>query len=401
MIDRNNVAKEKMARAAQLLAEKGIALWVFYERLGHDRAFALMFNAEPQAETLVALTADGQRAAFVSAEDEAAFTASGLYTQVSAVTPESIVPAFQSFLAAAAPEGKIALNISQLDGSCDGLTKGLYEKLGEAIGAEALAARAVSSHDMLEALRAIKTPSEIELMREADRITCDIYDSTWSRLHVGMNEITIGDVMVDEMKKRGVINALGAPYDPPMILLTKGGMFHRGPDEKNVAEPGDVLVIDFSIRYNGYTSDVARTAYFLKPGETEAPAEVQRMVATVIGAVNKAAAALVPGAHGYEVDAAARQHILDNGYPNIPHAVGHQVGLEVHDGGTTLSWNKARPSCCGVIRENEIYALEPTVLQTPDKPSAIIEDDWLVTAEGATPLSRRQLKIIEIPYREV
>ena len=51
------------------------------------------------------------------------------------------------------------------------------------------------------------------------------------------------------------------------------------------------------------------------------------------------------------------------------------MGLEVHDGGTTLGPNKAKVSCQGVLRKNEIYALEPTVLQPDGLPCAIIEDD--------------------------
>lgn len=43
-----------------------------------------------------------------------------------------------------------------------------------------------------------------------------------------------------------------------------------------------------------------------------------------------------PGMRGYEVDAIGRQSIIDSGFPPFPHATGHQVGLEVHDGGTTL-----------------------------------------------------------------
>lgn len=399
MIDRKDVAREKMARAAEMLRTRGIDMWVFYARGGNDRSFALMFGRPARGETLAALTKGGERAVFAPPEELEELRGSGLYSEVTAAPAEMLPELFRRWCAARAPQ-QIALNISTEDTSCDGLTRGLYARLARALGAEQLQKAAVSGYAMLEELRAVKTPAEIELLREADRITCDIYDATWKRLHTGMNEVQIGALMVEEMRRRGVINALGAPDDPPMILLPKGGMFHRGPDEKNVALPGDVLVIDFSIRWNGYTSDVARTVYFLRPGEEHAPEEVRRMADTAIAAVDKAAAALVPGAHGYEVDAPARAHIRAMGYPDIPHAVGHQVGLEVHDGGTTLSWNKARPSCCGVIRAGEVYALEPTVLQTPDKPSAIIEDDWLVTEHGSTPLSRRQLHIIEIPYRE-
>lgn len=49
--------------------------------------------------------------------------------------------------------------------------------------------------------------------------------------------------------------------------------------------------------------------------------------------------------------------------------------------------------------ENEIYALEPTVLQDRDKRSAIIEDNVLLTEDGCVLISKRQTALIEIPYR--
>ena len=50
-------------------------------------------------------------------------------------------------------------------------------------------------------------------------------------------------------------------------------------------------------------------------------------------------------------------------------------------------------------RKNEIYALEPTVLQDRDKRSAIIEDNVLLTEDGCVLISKRQTALIEIPYR--
>ena len=104
-----------------------------------------------------------------------------------------------------------------------------------------------------------------------------------------------------------------------------------------------------------------------------------------------------PGVHGYEVDAVGRSTIVAHGYPEFPHSTGHQVGLEVHDGGTNLG--PKRKASMGVIRKNEIYAIEPTVLQDRSKGSAIIEDDILLTDDGCELISKRQTAIIEIPYR--
>ena len=71
--------------------------------------------------------------------------------------------------------------------------------------------------------------------------------------------------------------------------------------------------------------------------------------------------------------------------------------MEVHDGGTNLG--PKRKASMGVIRKNEIYAIEPTVLQDRSKGSAIIEDDILITENGCELISKRQTAIIEIPYR--
>ena len=204
---------------------------------------------------------------------------------------------------------------------------------------------------------------------------------------------------MEECAKREVVTAFGNPPEYPLVLNPKGGMSHRGPNDTNICEPGDMLVIDFSIRYNGYTSDIARTMYFLKPEEEHAPQEVQDIANAAIRAVGEVMAHIKPGMRGYEVDAIGRQSILDSGYPNIPHSVGHQVGLEVHDGGTVLGPKSVRRASQGILRKNEIYALEPTVLQDRDKGSAIIEDNVLITEDGCELISRRQTALIEIPYR--
>ena len=191
-----------------------------------------------------------------------------------------------------------------------------------------------------------------------------------------------------------------------IVLLVKGGMFHRGPDARNIAEAGDMMVIDFSVRYNGYTSDVARTVYFLRPGEEHAPEPVRGCVKAAVDAVSACTAFIKPGVLGYQVDEVGRGSIVSSGYPSFPHSTGHQVGLEVHDGGTLLGLT-GRPGSERALRANEIYAIEPTVLQDilPDGsvlPCAIVEDEWIVTDSGCRLINpeKRQLDVIEIPFRE-
>lgn len=113
------------------------------------------------------------------------------------------------------------------------------------------------------------------------------YEEIQAHLPIGCSEIDVGDIMMEECAKRNVITAFGNPPEYPLVLLVKGGMSHRKPNAKNICLPGDMLVIDFSIRFNGYTSDIARTMYFLKPGEEHAPKEVTDCANGAIRAVGE------------------------------------------------------------------------------------------------------------------
>lgn len=398
MINRNEVAREKMLRAAEMLKENGIDMWVFYARLKTDTALELMFNTDTKNEVMFLLTGSGERIAVAVAQDAAVYEAGGLYTRVITATPDTFMEVFKKLFDEFGVKS-LAVNDSTEDTRCDGLTMGLFKKLEKAIGAETMARVKRCSYSMLEELRAVKTPSEIEIMKECSRITTDIYDALFKRIHVGLSEVDVAKIMMEECEKRDVVTAFGNPPEYPLVLNPKGGMSHRGPNEINICEPGDMLVIDFSIRYNGYTSDIARTMYFLKPGEEHAPQDAVDCANAAIRAVGAVMAQIKPGMRGYEVDAIGRQSIIDSGFPPFPHSTGHQVGLEVHDGGTTLGPKKGRSSSQGILRKNEIYALEPTVLQDRDKRSAIIEDNVLLTDDGCVLISKRQTALIEIPYR--
>lgn len=396
MTDRNVVAYEKMERAIEMLKERQIDMWLFYSRMNRDTSLELMFHTSTLNEVLFLLTRNGRKIAVAQKEDAEAYKNSGLYTEVITVGELSLQEAVQSLLKEECPQ-TLALNVSQEDNRCDGLTLGLYKKLERIIGEECLNKIKVSSFPMLEELRAVKTVGEIEIMKECSRITTDIYDALFSRVRAGMSEVDVAEIMMEECAKRDVITAFGNPPEYPLVLNPKGGMSHRKPNPDNICEPGDMLVIDFSIRYLGYTSDIARTMYFLKEGETHAPREVTECVNAAIGAVEKILEKIRPGMKGWEVDAIGRSAITECGYPEFGHATGHQVGLEPHDGGTLLGMASKRASN-GILRENEIYALEPTVLQAPDKPSAIVEDNILLTKEGYVLISKRQTELVEIPY---
>jgi Xaa-Pro aminopeptidase len=152
-----------------------------------------------------------------------------------------------------------------------------------------------------------------------------------------------------------------------------------------------VLNIDFGVKVNGYCSDLQRTWYILRKGETRAPREVQRGFDVIRDSIRLAAEILRPGIASWKVDAAARKYIVANGYPEYPHALGHQVGRAAHDGGVGLlpRWERYGKLPFGKIEVGQVFTIEPR-LPIEGYGVATIEEIVWVTETGVRFLSKPQ-----------
>ena len=124
MINRDDVAREKMQRAVQMLQENGIDMWVFYTRLKVDTALELMFNTDTQNEVLFLLTRGGDRIAVALPEDAEKYEKSGLYTRVISTEAGEFMKKFKELFDEYQVQS-LALNDSMDDTRCDGLSMGL------------------------------------------------------------------------------------------------------------------------------------------------------------------------------------------------------------------------------------------------------------------------------------
>ena len=96
--------------------------------------------------------------------------------------------------------------------------------------------------------------------------------------------------------------------------------------ERKIQE-GDFITLDFGVIYQGYCSDMTRTV-----AVGFATEEMEKVYYTVLEAQKAGLAATRAGVPGKDIDAAARQVIVDAGYgPYFGHGYGHSLGLEVHE----------------------------------------------------------------------
>jgi len=394
-----NLEQEKLTQAAEILRQLDIDLWLTFVRetgVTHDPSLDMILGAGCTWQSAFMITAIGETIGLVGSLDKAGIEATGLFQELTGYV-KGIDEELIKLLERLDPQ-KIAINYSLDTPVADGLTHGMYLKLMEYLDGTPWADRLVSAEPVIAALRGRKSASELSLIEAAIAETVTIFGSLSDHLRPGMTEKEAAAFVIAEREKTGLPPAWDEEHCPAIFTGPESAGAHAGPTDRP-AEPGHVLNIDFGVKKNGYCSDLQRTWYFLREGETEAPAEVVRGFQTVLDAVSNAAAFLRPGVLGWEVDDKARSHITGAGYEEYPHALGHQVGRVAHDGGGLLcpKWERYGQLPYLAVEEGQVYTLEPR-LPIPGHGVATIEEIVVVTKDGCRWLSPRQTDIWLVPF---
>jgi Xaa-Pro aminopeptidase len=270
----------------------------------------------------------------------------------------------------------------------------MYEFLCEYLKDTPYAERLISAEPLVNALRGRKTPAELERIRTAVEITNEIYQKTFEFIKVGMTEIEIGEYMHKLAREYGVGFAWPTENCPAVNSGPNSVVGHSGPTNIKV-ERGHLIHFDFGVKYEDYCSDIQRAVYVLREGETEAPPEVQRGFITVRTAIEKSREAMKVGATGNAIDVIAREILVDAGYPEYQHALGHQLGRVAHDGGALLGplWEKYGDSPNQTLEAGQVFTIEPDVA-VPSFGHIGLEEDVIMTNKGAEYIGEPQREIV-------
>jgi len=369
---RRELVAEKHAQAKALMAANGIDCWLTFQREGSDLLLPFVMGGEYLVGTSALMVfADGPTVAIVADYD--ASQVEGSFDQVMPYSLDWKEP-FRTVLQERNP-ASIGINYAATDFGIDGLTYGMYLLLVDTLKPIGFENRLVSSEPVSGPVRAIKTPAEIERMRRACAITQRIFDDVTAMLKPGLTELEIYEIINERMQTYGVGPSWEASYCPS-VASSKSRRGHTAPGAV-VLEPGDALAVDFGVFYEGYASDMQRSWYFAKPGETAPPAEMVHAFNAVRDGILLAAELLKPGVVGWDVDAPVRNLVAERGF-KFTHALGHQLGRMAHDGGMVLGPNNTRYSdrSGGIVEAGMVFTLEPCISWVG------LEDDVVVTESG-------------------
>lgn len=389
-----SIYKEKIQQAIQILNELNIDMWLTYVRETEtirDPSLDLILGTNCTWQSAFIITKSGETIAIVGSLDVANIKSKNLFNEVIGYV-QGIKDDLMKVLEKFNPQ-KIAINFSRNSNLADGLTHGMYLDLIDKLNGSPFVDRLVSSEEIISLLRGRKSPTEIELMKEAIKITLEIFDLVSKFIKPGVSEKQIAEFILNEVDKRGLETAWDKEYCPSVFTGPDTAGAHAGPTDRLV-QKGHVLNIDFGVKYKGYCSDLQRTWYILRDNENDAPPEVKKGFQVIVDSIQKAADFMKPGSIAYEVDAVARNYIVENGYEEYPHALGHQVGRKAHDGGVILAprWERYGEIPYKKIGIDEVYTLEPR-LTIPGFGIATVEEEVVVRENGVEFLSEPQKEI--------
>ena len=160
--------------------------------------------------------------------------------------------------------------------------------------------------------------------------------------------------------------------------------------------PGDVVIIDMGVCFEGYNSDFTRTYYVPTP-DGAVPDRLVYRFETARDAIALAADMIKPGMRGYEPKEASDRFILQRGIEAPKFGLGHQVGISCHDGGVSLA--PRTPRYAGRVEqeidEDTVFTLEPFLVPGEgEKAFPIgIEEMIRITAKGCEFLTDPQQEV--------
>jgi len=390
--------QEKVQQAIDILQQQQIDLWLTFVRETsgvRDPALDLLVgSADLTWPSALMLTRQGGKLAIIGNLEKESLERLGVYDPILGYDT-AVRDLLRETIIRLDPQ-TIAVNTSRNNVHADGLTHAMYEMLREHLAGTPYADRLVSAEPIINSLRGRKTPAELARVREAVRITDEIFQQTFDYLQIGMTELEVADFMQAQVRARGLELAWPAENCPAVNSGPNSPVGHSGPTDIRL-ERGHLLHFDFGVKFEDYCSDIQRVAYLLREGETDAPVEVQRGFLTIRTAIEKARAAMQAGVTGNAIDVIAREVVTGADYPSYPYALGHQLGRVAHDGGALLGplWEKYGDSPNLKLEVGQVFTIEPG-LAVPGYGYLGLEEDVVITENGAEYLGRHQSEIVLI-----
>jgi Xaa-Pro aminopeptidase len=242
-------------------------------------------------------------------------------------------------------------------------------------------ARITPAPELVERLRASKSPEEVATIRAAADLAHEALAEILPGVRAGRREIDIASELEAALRRRG---SEWHPFPTIVASGPRAALPHARSSEREVRS-GEFVLIDFGAQVDGYCSDITRTVAVGRADDRQ-----RTIYGLVAEAQLRARTHVRAGLPGREADALARDVIAARGFGDaFGHSLGHGIGLEVHEA-PRLSQTSEAP-----LPANAVVTVEPGVY-LPGWSGVRIEDDVHLGPDGPVLLSDGRTELIEL-----
>ncbi len=291
---------------------------------------------------------------------------------------------------------RIGINIGRVQWAAGGLTHNLYEQLVHALPGKYVA-RLASAEPVVTRWLATLTDEEVGVYEHVVSVARHIMAECYSRDTIVPGNTTTEDLVWHYWQCCADLG-LTVSFKPFFNRVRSDTMTEQFGDDDRAIRPGDLLHSDCGIRYLRLNTDHQQWAYVLRPGETEAPEDLRRLLAEANRLQDIFLAEFRAGRTGNELLASILARARDEGVPD-PRVYSHSLGLLLHEPGPLIGLPWEQEHCPGrgdvALRPNYAFTMELSVADAVSewdgqKLRLAIEEDVMFTRDGCRVIGGRQ-----------
>ncbi len=226
----------------------------------------------------------------------------------------------------------------------------------------------------------LKSPAELQTMREAGRINATVLATVKALLKPGVSTADLNAAAEEVLRKHGCVSPFkgyGHPPFPASITVSiNRELVHGIPSKSRKLKAGDIVSVDCGTVLDGLVADSAFTA-----GVGEISPEARKLLEVTEGALQAAIEKMCVGNRTGDISAAIQNHVEGNGFYVTREYTGHGVGRQMHEGPQVPNYGK--PGSGMHLKAGMTIAIEPMVLVGTAE-TRVLPDQWtVVSADGS------------------
>ena len=226
----------------------------------------------------------------------------------------------------------------------------------------------------------LKSPAELDVMREAGRINATVLATVKELLKPGVSTADLNAAAEEVLRKHGCVSPFkgyGHPPFPSSITVSiNQELVHGIPSKQRKLKSGDIVSIDCGTVLDGFVADSAITA-----GVEEISSEAQKLLDVTKEALQAGINKMLVGNRTGDISAAIQNYVESHGFHVTREYTGHGVGRQMHEGPQVPNYGKAGTGM--PLKAGMTIAIEPMVLVGTAE-TKVLPDQWtVVSADGS------------------